>query len=47
MKMLKIVSVVIALLLVALISGCIVHEEVSPDEKTDKKVLLIFSYHPE
>jgi basic membrane protein A len=47
MKRIKIVSVLIALLLAAIISGCIVHEEVSPDEKTDKKVLLIFSYHPE
>ncbi|MCK4475213.1 MAG: hypothetical protein KAU16_00615, partial [Methanophagales archaeon] len=47
MKRIKIVSVLIALLLAAIISGCIVHEEVSPDEKTGKKVLLIFSYHPE
>ena len=47
MKRIEIVSVVIALLLAAIISGCIVHEEVSPDVKTGKKVLLIFSYHPE
>ena len=47
MKRMKIVSVLIALLLAAIISGCIVHEEVSPDVKTGKKVLLIFSYHPE
>ena len=31
MKRIKIVSVLIALLLAAIISGCIVHEEVSPD----------------
>ncbi len=45
MKRIKIVSLSIALLLAAIISGCIVHEEVSPDAKTGKKVLLIFSYH--
>jgi ABC-type uncharacterized transport system substrate-binding protein len=47
MKRIKVVSVLIALLLAAIISGCIVHEEVSPYEKTGKKVLLIFSYHPD
>ena len=47
MKKVKIVSVLIALLLTAIISGCIVHEEGTPDVKTGKKVLLIFSYHPE
>ena len=31
----------------ASISGCIVHEEISPGEKTAKRVLLIFNYHPE
>lgn len=47
MKKVKIVSVLIALLLTAIICGCIVQEEGTPDEKTGKKVLLIFSYHPE
>ena len=47
MKRIKIVSVLIALLLAAIISGCIVQEEGTPDGKTVKKVHLIFSYHPE
>ncbi len=46
MKRIKIVSVLIALLLAAIIIGYVVHKEISPDEKTGKKVLLIFSYHP-
>ncbi|NQE04898.1 hypothetical protein C5S32_03410 [ANME-1 cluster archaeon GoMg1] len=47
MKRIKIVSVLIALLLAAIIIGYVVHKEISTDEETGKKVLLIFSYHPE